>query len=356
MYIYNSNLTPEHTHLILLTETLLFTLLLLPLLLCIMLQVRSHSSVSFVSDASPTAVTGRSIRRSTRPQSRTTARPSAAPSPTPTPAPCANTWKFTSSRRLPLNPRTCTTPSLISSYNVIRLCSSPSTLKWTVSPRRSLTVMLTFPFCPITSWTSAQPAKRTISCCCGVRLRWQCLWISLCQAWRVSWPRSSRVAGPHAGASAQSTQPYLSCLTLKSGMSVPGLQHHICLCFTQTTSNQNLVMMRSMSRRMEGTVETGREEQTSHTVKPRPGQRTVCGIIAAVIFLNQQLCGSTSVAVEDGGGFFCFSFFQTQSQIQNSPEDRRYLWTKSYGSNDARRDKSKTFDINCYASYLISVS
>lgn len=214
-------------------------------------QVRSHSSVSFVSAALPTAVTERSTHRSTQPQSLTTARPWAAPSPTPTPALCGNTWRFTSSRHLPLNRKMRTTPSLISSNNLIKLLLSPSTLKLTASLHHMPTKMLIFLFCPITNWISAQQAKWAISCCCGAHLQWQCLLISLCQAWRVSWPRNSRVAGSHGGASAQSTQPYLSCLTLKSGMSVPGLHLHTFLFFTQTTSNQNLVMTRSTSRRVE---------------------------------------------------------------------------------------------------------
>lgn len=239
--------------------------------------MRSRSSVSFVNDALPTAATGRSTHRFTRPPSPTTARPWAAPSPTPTPAPYANTWRFTSSRHLPLNPRTRTTPSLINSSNLTRRSSSPSTWKWTGSLLHSPTRTLTFLFCLTTSSTSAPRAKRTTSCCYAARLRWRCLWICLCLALRVSWPRNSRVAGPHGGASAQSTQPYLSCLTLKSGMSVPGLQHHTSLCFTQTTLNQNLVMMTSTSRRMESLVNWRWTVELIHS-QTGSGQRMLCGI------------------------------------------------------------------------------
>lgn len=241
------------------------------------LQVRSRSNVSFASDASPTAATVRSTRRCTRPPSPTTARPWAAPSPTPTPAPCASTWRFTSSHHLPLNPRMHTTPSHINSNNLIRLSSSPSTLRLTASLHHSPTKTLIYLSCPITSWISAQPAKWATSCCCGARPRWRCLWISLCQAWGVSWLRSSRVAGPaRGGASAQSTQPYLSCLTLKSGMSVPGLQRHTSLCFTPTTSNQNLVMMRSMSRRMGGPVNL--DMKTRRPIFSDPHQARGCSV------------------------------------------------------------------------------
>lgn len=240
------------------------------------LQARSRSSVSFASDALPTAATGRSTRRSTRPPSPMTARPWAAPSPTPTPAPYANTWRFTSSRHLPPNPRTRTTPSLINSNNLIRVSSSPSTLKLTASLHHLPTKTLTFLFCPITNWTSARPAMWAISCCCGVLLQWRCLWISLCQAWRVSWLRNSRAAGPNGGASAQSTQPYLSCLTLKSGMSVPGLQHHTSLYFTRTTSNQNLVMTRSMSRRMKGLVHS--DMKNRRHILSEPCQARGCSV------------------------------------------------------------------------------
>lgn len=89
------------------------------------LQVRSHSSVSSVSAGLPTAVTGRSTRRFTRHPNPTTARPWAVPSPTPTPAPCASTWRFTSSRRLPLSPRIHMTPSHINFSRLTRLSLSP---------------------------------------------------------------------------------------------------------------------------------------------------------------------------------------------------------------------------------------
>lgn len=232
------------------------------------LQVKSHSSVSFASDALPTAVTGRSTRRCTQPPSPMTARPRAAPSPTPTPAPCASTWRFTSSHHLPPNPRTHTTPSLINSNNLIRLSLSPSTLRLTASPRHLLKTLI-YLFCPITSWRSAQLVTWVISYCCGAHPQWQCLWISLCQAWGVSWTRSSRVAGPHGGASAQSIQPYLSCLTLRSGMSAPGLRRHTFLSFTLTTSNQNLVMTKSISRRVEG---LGNLDAKNGDVLSDPGQ------------------------------------------------------------------------------------
>lgn len=101
------------------------------------------------------------------------------------------------------------------------------------------------------NWILAQAVKWTINCCCVVRLRQRCLWISLCRAWKVSWPRSIRAAGSQGGASAQSTLPYLTCLTLRNGTCVPGLQHHTILSFTQITSNQNLVMMRNMSHKRE---------------------------------------------------------------------------------------------------------
>lgn len=69
-------------------------------------------------------------------------------------------------------------------------------------------------------------------------------------------------------------------------MSVPGLQHHTFLSFTQTTSNQNLVMTRSTSRKVEGLVKFDSQNR-SHIVRSRSGQ-------------NKQLHGSTSVALGEG--------------------------------------------------------
>lgn len=147
-------------------------------------QVKNHSSVNSVSAASLTAVTGRSTHKSTQPPNLMTARPWAAPSPTPIPAHCANTWRSTSSPRLPLSLRTCTPSSLISSLT--QISSNPWTLKWTTFLNHSPTKMLTFLFCPVMNMTSAQIAKQTTRCYCGAHLRQQCLWICLCQAWRVS--------------------------------------------------------------------------------------------------------------------------------------------------------------------------
>lgn len=140
----------------------------IPLNMMFLLQVRSHSSVNFASDALPTAVTGRSIHRSIRRPNPMTAKPWAAPNPTPTPAPCASTWRFTSKHHLPLNPRIHMIASLNNSSNLIRLSLSPSTLKLTASLLHMPTKTLIYLFCPITSWILTPPPKLAISCCCGV--------------------------------------------------------------------------------------------------------------------------------------------------------------------------------------------
>lgn len=240
------------------------------------LQVRSHSSVSFVRGASPTAATARNTLRSTRRPSPTTAKPWAALSPTPTPAPCESIWRSTSSHHLPLTPRTRTTPSPINSNNLTRPSSSPSIWRLTASLLHLPTKMLIYLCCPTTVWTLAQRGRRNTSSWCGVPPPWPCLWICLCRAWGVSFIRNSRVAGAaHGRASALSTQPYLTCLTSRSGTSVPGLQRQTFLCFTPTTSNQNLVTMRSTWRRMDGLDDSGRGRATCSVLQTRLGPEDV---------------------------------------------------------------------------------
>lgn len=239
-------------------------------------QVRSHSSVSSVRGALPTAATARNTLRSTRHPSPTTAKPWAALSPTRTPAPCASIWRSTSSHHLPPTPRTRTTPSPINSNNLTRPLSSPSIWRLTASLLHLPTKMLIYLCCQTTVWTLVQRGRRNTNSCCGVPPLWPCLWICLCRAWGVSSIRNSRVAGAaHGRASALSTQPYLSCLTSRSGTSVPGLQHQTFLCFTPTTSNQNLVTMRSMWRRMDGQDDSGHGRMTCCVLQTRLGPEDV---------------------------------------------------------------------------------
>lgn len=262
------------------------------------LQVRSHSSVSFARGASPTAATARNTLRSTRRPSPTTAKPWAAPSPTPTPAPCASIWRSTSSHHLPPTPRTRTTPSPTNSNNLTRPSWSPWIWRSTASLLHSPTKMLTYLCCPITAWTLAQRARRNTSSCCGVPPPWPCLWICLCRAWGAGFIRSSRAAGAARGrASAPSTQPYLSCPTSRSGTSVPGLQRQTSLCSTPTTSNQNLVTTRSTWRRTGGGGGAGgRWTRGDHAFaffyRLNLGLRTFFGIVVAVIFWEPALAQS----------------------------------------------------------------
>lgn len=297
------------------------------------LQVRSHSSVSFARGASPTAATARNTLRSTRRPSPTTAKPWAAPSPTPTPAPCASTWRSTSSHHLPPTPRTRTTPSPTNSNNLTRPSWSPWIWRSTASLLHSPTKMLTYLCCPITAWTLAQRGRRNTSSCCGVPPPWPCLWICLCRAWGAGFIRSSRAAGAARGrASAPSTQPYLSCPTSRSGTSVPGLQRQTSLCFTPTTSNQNLVTMRSTWRRTGGgswrTVDARRPRVCVFTDSTWAWGRSLESLLLS--FLRTSTC-TESVALPDGGGRGgirggCYPRLQDKTQTAH-----HCVWTKRSG-------------------------
>lgn len=319
------------------------------------LQVRSHSSVSFVRGASPTAATARNTLRSTRHPSPTTAKPWAALSPTPTQALCASIWRSTSSHHLPPTPRTRTTPSPINSNNLTRPSSSPSIWRLTASLLRLPTKMLIYLCCPTTVWTLAQRGRRNTSSCCGVPPPWPCLWICLCRAWGVSFIRNSRVAeAAHGRASALSTQPYLSCLTSRSGTSVPGLQHQTFLCFTPTTSNQNLVTMRSTWRRMDGLDDIGHGRTTCCVLLTRFGPEDVLWNHCCCNFLRTSTC-TESVALPRWtgcggirGGFDPCLQYKTQTA-------HHCVWTKRRSGFPNFQDGIEEF-YDFTESFLIRVS
>lgn len=103
-------------------------------------------------------------------------------------------------------------------------------------------------------------------------------------------------------------------------MSAPGLQHQTSLYSTQTTSNQNLAMRMSMSRKTEGLMNLDIRDR-SHIIRPWSGR-------------IMQLCDLASER-----RIFTASHVKKKiTQLRDCPD----VWTKRNDSNCARKDKRKS--------------
>lgn len=109
-------------------------------------------------------------------------------------------------------------------------------------------------------------------------------------------------------------------------MSAPGLQRHTFLYFTPTTSNQNLAMTRSMSRRMEGLVSLDVENRS--LIFSDPGQARGRSVESWLLSFSRSSTCMVQWPFRDGDGRDQIGGFYSRLKYKTK---LGHLWTKSTG-------------------------